>query len=494
LVLPRNFSASVGGDAVPGSCKALYKGSARFQFVATVNANIYMLLLGAEYEAFFRFLPIPMLPAASHEHGSSTNRQTITVDAMLQAMARASCTDVAVVCYGLKQDVGVGNWQAPVMAFHSSDHAWVEQMLNKASYFTLDVGAKWGEDGCAISVSRPGTNNRGLRLFRVYEPLQTITDTMALLRAHPDDPVASGLPAKPWRSGTLTAYGTFLGTLGGSFSVAAGSTSKLGHTWYLNGLKGWENLDSTRTHESGVASVNIYNNDTRHGCKASETQRHFNPMGSKRSGNVTPALPAAGQVGHPPPWGPQEVQEAVGRHNEDLQRDHDSLLIVAGALRRFPQGQCGGLRLEARIVSLNPSVYTCARAFRDGCCANAAMADTSRSHIRVNSRVPKETHDGLVAASIRWANTKKGNPDNYARMLRGVISQMGQWEMCHEGSLMYLSNGSAIQETLLPFLTAGFQAALEAALMPPPQQLPALRRSGAIQQRHSIQEWYDRTV
>ena len=400
-----------------------------------------------------------MLPSVQWKSAADTNRQTFTIDIAVGALEVSGCTDLAVVCYGLKQPVIVENWQDPVLRFPSHDQNWLERMLNHSEMYTLDVGVTWSDGGRACLFHRPGSGIPGLRLFEVSTPLQCLSWALRYLKANPADAKGERMPALNWASGTITAYCAFLKKAFGSDFEVAADGKQVGHSWYKNGLRGSEFLPSGGEGKSGVACVCVYNHNTRHNCVASQAHRGFSQIGTVRRKNKLPAPNAQGNhgPGQQPPWGPQQLAAARDRHSSDLRRDSDALSACADKIRRFPTGQSGGVRSEAKVVSLLPSGYPARAAFRDGCLAALAVADTNRSGIRVAARVEKNVQDELVAAVLKWAAALRGNAEAHAYMLQQAASQMGTHVHFHSASRSYMRRGDALRAILAPVAAAGLQ-------------------------------------
>lgn len=457
--IPRVYSASVGGATIPASSADLHHGSSKWRFFCTVNSNIYIHVDDAVYEKAFGNLPAPMLPSVQWKTAADTNRQTFTIDVAISALEVSGCTDLAIVCYGLKQPVIVENWKNPALRFPSNDHNWLERMLDHSEMCTLDVGVTWSDGGRACLFHRPGSSVPGLRLFEVLTPLQCLTWALRYLKANPEDAKGERMPTLNWGSGTITAYCTFLKKMfDGDFEVAADG-KQVGHSWYKNGLRGSEFLPSGSKGASGVACVCLYNHNTRHMCVTSQVHRGLSQVGTVRRKNKPPSPNAQGNhgPGQPPPWGPQQVAAARDRHSADLRRDSDALNACADKIQRFPSEKSGGVRSEAKIVCLLPSAYPMRVAFRDGCLAALAVADTSRSGIRVAARVQKDVQDGLVAAVLKWAAALRGNAQAHAHLLQQAVSQMGTHEPFHSASRSYMRQGDALRAILAPVAAAGLQ-------------------------------------
>ena len=113
--IPRVYSASVGGATIPASSADLHQGSSKWRFFCTVNSNMYIHVREAVYEKACGNLPAPMLPSVQWKSAADTNRQTFTIDIAVGALEVSGCTDLAVVCYGLKQPFILENWQDPVL-------------------------------------------------------------------------------------------------------------------------------------------------------------------------------------------------------------------------------------------------------------------------------------------------------------------------------------------------------------------------------------------
>ena len=451
--MPSTFNASVGGGTIPKSSKDL-QASKKWMFVCTINGIMYLHVLAPFYEVFFKYLPAPMLPSVDPYKASSTNRQTLLVGDVFRALVSAECPEVALVCYGLKQQVTVRNWNDPSHLFKCKSHGWVSIMLDSSSFFTLDIGLVWNEDGHSFSFSKPGSVS-GLRHFGVYSPMQSVTRTMSYIQAHPEDPHAISMPEVTWASGTVTAYGGFLKGLGGTYALAANGASS-GHTCYTKGLGREKDLSKAAAMQSGVAAVSLYNHHTRHACVACEAHPTFKQVGSVRPKNRQPAAPTQG-AGKAPPWGPQQAIAARDRHIEDLRRDFCAIEKCVDAVTKIPKEQYGGVRSEAKVVSVDPATYPFAKAFRDGCLAAGAVADTDCSGIRVHARVPKDVQNAFLANVIKWTRALRGDPAAYAHMLRGTISQMGTHVMEQSASRAFIQSGAALRIILAPAASTGFQ-------------------------------------
>ena len=451
--MPSTFNASVGGETIPTSSKNL-QTSKIWRFVCTINGNMYLHIMASFYDIFFKFLSVPMLPSADRYKASSTNRQTLLVGDVFHALTSAECPEVALVCYGLKQRLTLRTWNDPSHIFECSSHGWVETMLNLSSFFTVDIGLVWSEDGNSFSFSKPGSVS-GLRHFGVYSPMQSVTRTMSYLQAHPEDPHASLMPKATWESGTVTAYGGFLKGLGGKYALAANG-APVGHTCYTKGLGREKDLPKTAAMQSGVAAVNLYNHHTRHVGVASEAHPTFKQIGSLRRKNRSPGAQTPGP-GQTPPRGAQEaIAAARDRHNEDLRRDFCALEKCVGVVTQFPKRQYGGVRSEGKVVSVSPATYSFAKAFRDGCLAAGAVADTNCSGIRVHARVPIDVQNAFLVGVVHWARAARGDPLRYAHMLRGIISQMGTHIMEHSASRAFIQSGAAVRIILAPVASVGF--------------------------------------
>jgi hypothetical protein len=457
-----SFNAAVGGSKIPTSSTHLYKGGDKLRFLCTVNGILYVHLHEADYEAVFSYLPAPMLPSPQFTVGSYTNRQTFTIGTVIDALVAAGCGHLAVVSYGLKQRIEVTNAQQPAFRFTSPSHSYIKQMLDASSFFTLDVGCEWPEGGDSFLFCKPGKRAGGLKLFEVLTPVQVLTGALIHLEANPHDTAGTTLRAPTWKSGTITAYGKFLGTIGG-FDIAAvasasGPSTAGCHDWYSRGLRGEDYRPGAGATGvfSGVTAVCLYNNDTRHACVASAPHGGFSAVGTVRKKNKPPAASAAAHgAGQPPPWGPQHMQAARTRHNADLQRDASAVTTSIGTIQRFPTEQFGGVRSEAKIVSVSPSAYAFAAALRDGYRAASTVADTDRSGIRVAARIPKSVQDGLSAAVLKWAEVMRADAASFALMLQQTVSQMGTHVAKHSSSRTYMRNGSALRALLGPVVSAG---------------------------------------
>jgi hypothetical protein len=479
------------------SSNALCKGG-KWRFVGTINGNIYLHAKTEDYAQIFPWLPSPMLPSERVTSGSATQRQTFTITTLLRAMRQAKCTDVAVVCYGLKQPLDLtqsGGGAGPCLFDRNQmnpELEWIDALLSSSLYFTLDVGIVYAMGGDSLLMSRPGPPAGGLLMFEVNAPLQAVSRVMSYLKEHGDvDPAASNLPpGGGWTAGTLTACSDFLAReLGCAFSVAGNGTRR-GYNWYRNGLR----IPLTPTSadgNSGVAGVNIYNNHTRHQCVACHSGSSYETVGSRRKKNRSPAAAggaaaaaaAGGGPGAAPPWGVQQQHEARQRHAGDLKRDHDALTNIAQMIRRVSVSQSGGLRIEAKVVSVDRQAYAFEAAVRDGYLAALHMGDTNKGRIRLNARVAKSVSDEMVSAAIRWAHERRSDEVVYAHLLQGAVSAMGTSIWGHSAMKKYFKTGRPLQELLQHWSPAALRAALNLAAVaagvapaqPPRQSCTAVR-------------------
>ena len=425
LHFPDLFSISVGGASVPSSSIDLCS-TREFRFIGTANSSVYIHIPAEEYPGLFAFLP-PAAPSIHQMRASSTKRCTMPLPAFKEALAEAHISEVLVTCYGLKDTLklefpnGVGAPPTVAIAEHAQ---WVRACIRHAPGARLDIGVVWAHENRAPLFSRPGTAGgpSGMRIFPVHVPLQAITKVLRYLRRNPADPQAANMPTGGWLAGTFHVPATFLRRPHASALLHGASISSAPAEFYTKGVLIHPLVVplGAGIGRSGVASVVLYNNRVKHAAKAVEPEHKFEKMG----------------------WGGH-------RASRTWTRELDMLNAAAPLARSFSAAQFGGIRSEAKVVIEGPN-YSFDTAILDGVKAAIFVASTPGSGICLDASISKVVSDALFAATLRLANTRRGQPD-LGMHIQGAVNQLGYFVPKASQSRDFFYSGAPIQRLMVPW-------------------------------------------